>query len=436
MKRYIGYIIVMAYLLLPACLAAEVKEYHLDNGMDVFVVEDHKAPIATFQVWYRVGSRNEPAGKRGISHLLEHMMFKGTPKYGSKMFSRIIKKNGGTDNAYTTRDYTAYFQILSSDRIDLSVDLEADRMQNLTLDPRELRSETQVVMEERRLRYEDDPQNLLFEEIIAASFKAHPYHYPVIGWMSDLASIDHKDIYDYYRSYYSPDNAFIVVIGDVEPDDVFQKIKKTFGPIPPGGGRAVISTVEPEQDGERSVYLEKEAKLPYLLIAYHTPSVPHEDSYALDVLASILSGKSGRLYKNMVYRDKVALEAFAEYLGTYLDPMLFFLGGSTTPDKDIKDVEKALYAEIDILKESPPSEREVQKAKNQVEADFIMGQDSLYVQARVIGMFEVLGGWELKDTYIEKIRKIRPEDVQRVARKYFTETNRTVGILVPEKEKE
>ena len=181
MKRHIGYILLLVYLLLPAFLNAEVKEYSLDNGMNVLIVEDHKAPIATFQVWYRVGSRDEPAGKRGISHLLEHMMFKGTPKYGSKMFSRIIKKNGGTDNAYTTRDYTAYFQIMSSDRIDLSVDLEADRLQNLILDPKELSSEAQVVMEERRLRYEDDPQNLLFEEVIAAAFKAHPYQYPVIG---------------------------------------------------------------------------------------------------------------------------------------------------------------------------------------------------------------------------------------------------------------
>jgi zinc protease len=436
MKRHIGYIIVMAYLLLPACLNAEVKEFNLDNGMDVFIVEDHKAPIATFQVWYRVGSMNEPAGKRGISHLLEHMMFKGTPKYGSKMFSRIIKKNGGTDNAYTTRDYTAYFQIMSSDRVDLSIDLEADRLRNLILDPKELSSEAKVVMEERRLRYEDDPQNLLFEEVIAAAFKAHPYQYPVIGWMSDLASIDREDVYPYYRSYYSPDNAFIVVIGDVNAEDVFQKIKKTFGPIPAGDSRKVIKTVEPEQRGERRVYLKKEAKLPYLLIAYHTPSVPHEDSYALDVLESVLSGKSGRLYMNMVRRDKVALEAFAEYLGTYLDPMLFFLGGATTPDKDIKDVEKALYAEIDKLKEQPPSEREVQKAKNQVEAGFIMGQDSLYVQARVVGMFEMLGGWELKDKYLEGIRKVTPADVQRVASKYFTETNRTVGILIPKEGKE
>ena len=436
MRKHVGYIIVMAYLLLPAYLNAEVQERHLDNGMDVFIVEDHKAPIATFQVWYRVGSRNEPAGKRGISHLLEHMMFKGTPKYGSKMFSRIIKKNGGTDNAYTTRDYTAYFQIMSSDRIDLSIDLEADRLQNLILDPKELSSEAQVVMEERRLRYEDDPQNLLFEEVIAAAFKAHPYQYPVIGWMSDLESIDRRDVYPYYRSYYSPDNAFIVVIGDVNAGDVFQKIKKAFGPIPAGDSRTVIKTVEPEQKGERRVYLKKEAKLPYLLIAHHTPSVPHQESYALDVLESVLSGKSGRLYKNVVHRDKVALEAFAEYLGTYLDPMLFFLGGATTPDKDIQDVEKALYAEIDKLKEKPPSEREIQKAKNQVEAGFIMGQDSLYVQARVVGMFEMLGGWELKDKYLEEIRKVTPEDVQRVARKYFTEANRTVGILIPKKGKE
>ncbi|UCG79478.1 MAG: insulinase family protein [Nitrospirota bacterium] len=418
-------------MLLPACLSAEVMEDRLDNGMKVLIIEDHKAPVATFQVWYKVGSRDEPAGKRGISHLLEHMMFKGTPKYGSKVFSQMIKNNGGVDNAFTTRDHTAYFQILSSDRLDISIELEADRMRNLLLDPKELEAEARVVMEERRLRTEDDPQNLLFEEVIAAAFKAHPYKYPVIGWMSDLSSIDRDDMADYYNKYYSPDNAFIIVVGDVDAGEVLKEIRAAFGPIPKGAARPEVATEEPEQSGEKRVYLEKEASLPYILIAYHVPNFPDEDSYALDVLSSILSGKSGRLYRNIINGDKVAVNAFGEYLSDYLDPMLFILGGTALPGKDIEEVETALIEEIEKIKRIPPLEREVQKARNQVEAAFIMGQDSLYSQARVIGSFEMLGGWRLKDRYVDGIRNVKPEDVQRVARKYFVKNNRTVGILMP-----
>lgn len=436
MKKAVYIAVTVAIFLGPVALGAEVEKYRLKNGLKILIVEDHKAPLATFQIWYRVGARNEPSGKKGMSHLLEHMMFKGTAEYGSKMFSRIVQKNGGIDNAYTTKDYTAYFQTLSSDRIDISIELEADRMRNLTLDPGELKAEIEVVKEERRLRYEDDPRNSLFEEVMAAAFKAHPYQHPVIGWMSDLSSIGRDELYDYYRTYYSPDNAFIIVAGDIKPEETLKKIKKAFGKIPRGDKRTEISTVEPEQKGERRVYLKKEAKLPYVLVAYHVPNFPHEDGYALDVLESILSGKSGRLYRNIVYLKKAALEAFAEYFEIYLDPMLFFLGGAAPPGKDVKGVEDALYEEMEKIKKSPPDEREVRKAKNQVAASFIMNQDSLYMRARVIGMFEMVGDWKMKDGYLEGIQKVTPEDVRRVARKYFTEENRTVGILVPKQDKE
>jgi zinc protease len=249
--------------------------------------------------------------------------------------------------------------------------------------------------------------------------------------MSDLELISRKDVYDYYKAYYAPDNAFIVVIGDVDAERIFEKINGIFGSIPRGKERAKIGTVEPVQQGERRIALIKEAQLPYLLIAYHVPNFPHEDSYALDVLESILSGKSGRLYKNIVYDEKIALNAFSDYMEIYLDPMLFVIGGTAPADGDIEKVEKALYREIEKVKKTPPSAREVQKAKNQVEASFIMGQDSLYMQARVVGMFEILGSWRLKDTYVEGIRKVTPEDVQRVANKYFATENRTVGVLIP-----
>jgi zinc protease len=415
-------------------LSNGVKEYKLGNGLRVLFIEEHKAPVATFQVWYRAGLRNEPTGKSGLSHLLEHMMFKGTPKYGPKTFSRIVQKNGGTDNAYTTKDYTAYFELFSSDRITLSIDLEADRMRNLTLDPEEILSERSVVMEERSLRYEDDPQNSLFEEVVAAAFKVHPYQRPVIGWMSDLKSVEREDLYNYYKAHYSPDNAVVIIVGDVNADEIMGKISRSFGNITPGLSRKNITYTEPEQRGEKRVLLRREAELPYILIAYHTPSFPDEDSYALDVLSLILSnGKSSRLYQSLVYEKKISISASADYSGFNKDPYLFFFSATASPDKDIKEVEDSLYSEIDRIKTEPPSEREIQKAKNQIESSFIMGQDSIYIQAMKYGIFEIIGDWRLIDRYLDGIRKITPEDVARVAKKYFKEDNRTVGILIPTK---
>ncbi len=423
-------------LIIPSTLyALDIKEQKLDNGLKVLIVEKHKAPVATFQVWYRTGSRDEPAGKSGLSHLLEHMMFKGTSRYGPSVLSKIIQKSGGTDNAYTTQDYTVYLELFSSDRITLPIDLEADRMQNLTLDPKEMFSERSVVMEERRLRYEDDPQNSLFEEVEAAAYKVHPYQRPVIGWMSDLKSIERDDLYNYYKTHYSPSNAVIVIVGDVKADQIIEHIKILFGDIPPGPLRKNINFSEPEQRGERRVLLRREAELPYLLVAYHAPSFPHEDSYALDVLSLILSGgKSSRLYTSLVYEKKIALDVDSDYDGFNREPYLFFLDATASPGSDIKDVENTLYAEIEKIKKEPPSEREIQKAKNQIEASFIMEQDSIYLEAIKYGIFEMLGDWGLIDRYLEGIRKVTREDIVKVANRYLKEDNRTVGILIPTKE--
>ena len=432
MKKFI--LLIILILLIPLSLSAGVNEYKLDNGLKVLVIEDHKSPLATFQIWYRVGSRDEPAGKSGISHLLEHMMFKGTPKYGSKAFSKMVKKKGGVDNAFTTKDYTMYYQTLASDRIDISIELEADRMQNLILDPKEVIAERDVVMEERRMRYEDDPQNSLYEEVLAAAFKSHPYHWPVIGWMSDISSIERDGLLSHYKAYYSPDNAVIVVSGDVQADEIIKKIKASFEDISPASGRVVVTSREGGQKGERRISLKREAELPYIIAVYHTPSFPHPDSYALEVLGMILSGgKSSRLYRSIVYEKKLAIGASADYSGLHKDPYLFLLAATAAPGKDIKDVENALYAEIEKIKKELPSEREVQKAKNQIEASFVMGQDSIYYQAQIAGMFEMLGSWKLKEQYLENIKKVIPEDISMAAKKYLTEDNRTVGILIPTK---
>ena len=424
-------------LIIPLSANADTKEYNLDNGLKVLIIEDHKAPLAIFQIWYRVGSRNEPIGKSGLSHLLEHMMFKGTPKSGSKEFSKIVQKNGGVDNGFTTKDYTMYYQSLASDRIAISIELEADRMKNLIIDPKEVLAERSVVMEERRMRYDDDPQNSLHEEVMAAAYKSHPYHWPVIGWMSDIASIERNDLYNHYMAYYSPDNAVIVVSGDIKADEIIQKIKAAFGKIPADPDRRPVTSREDEQKGERRVSLKREAELPYVIGAYHTPSFPDKDSYALEVLGTVLSGgKSSRVYKAIVHEKKLALSAYADYSGLSKDPYLFMFGATAAPGKDIRDVENSLYEEIEKIKKEPPAENEVQKAKNQIEASFIMGQDSIYFQAELAGMFEMIGGWKLKEQYLEGIRKVTPQDVSRVAKKYLVENNRTVGVLIPTKPEE
>jgi len=431
--RLLKFVLILAFIIVPFAAHAAVKEYTLKNGLKVLIIEDHKAPLATFQIWYRVGSKDEPMGKTGISHLLEHMMFKGTPKYGSKQFSNIIQRNGGTDNAHTTKDYTMYHQTLSSDRIDLSIKLEADRMINLLLEPKEVVAERNVVMEERRMRYEDNPQSSLYEEVITTAFKAHPYQWPVIGWMSDIVSVERKDLYRYYRTYYSPNNAFIVISGDVKAEDILSKVRKAFEHKRPSK-RSFIKdrTEEPQQRGEKRVYLKREVELPYILMAYHVPSFPHEDSFALDVLSTILSGgKSSRLYKNIVYEKRLALNTFADYSGFYKDPFLFVFGGTAAPKKNIEDVEKAIYDEIEKVKKESPSEMEIQKAKNQIEAAFVFAQDSTYSRAFYTGMFEMLGNWRLMDKYLEGVRKVKPEDVQAAAKKYLIDDNKTVGILVP-----
>ena len=412
-----------------------VYEETLPNGLKIFAIKDPNAPLSVFQVWYDAGSIHEQIGKTGISHLLEHMMFKGTPKYGPKVFSKLIKRAGGIDNAGTSKDFVFYYQKLAPDRLHLSIELEADRMRNLIMDPKETLAERNVVMEERRMRYEDDPQSLVYEAVLATAFKNHPYRWPVIGWMADLRAITRDDLWDYYRTRYVPNNAFIVVAGNIDIESVMTKIRKEFGAIPRGPEIEKLNVGEPEQRGQKRVFVKKTAELPYVLSAYKAPNILNDDSYALEVLATVLAGgKSARIYKSLIDQHQIALSAGAGYSGIQKYPFLFYLYATALPGNEISDVEKALYEEVDKIKEAPPEEREVQKAKNQIEADFIMNQDSIFYRGMVLAQFELIGDWRLRDKYIEGIREVTPVDVQRVARKYLIEDQRTVGILVPLKD--
>ena len=430
----ISWVLLVVALLEGAGFAQDLKvtEKVLPNGLKVLLKEEHKAPVVTFQIWYRVGARNERLGKTGMSHLLEHMMFKGTAKYGPKTFSRIVQRNGGNDNAFTSKDYTAYFENFAADRLEIAMDLESDRMRNLLLDPKEFLSERDVVKEERRMRYEDDPTSTMVEQMMATAFAAHPYQWPVIGWMADLENLTRDDLSRQYKTYYAPNNATVVIVGDFDTRKVLPLVEKYFGGIPRGPEVPKVGAVEPKQLGEKRVTVRREAELPAVFSGYKVPTIKDPDAYALNVLQVILSsGKSSRLYKSLVYDKQIALYAGGDYDDVSADPHLFYVYAGVMPGKSTDEVEKALYAEIERLKAEPVTDEELQKAKNQVEANFIMGQDSVFYQAMLLGQFETVAEWRLLERYVPGVQAVKKEDVQNVAKKYFTEDNRTVGILVP-----
>lgn len=414
-------------------VAAEPNEYVLSNGMKVLLVEVPKAPVATVQVWYKVGSRNEVMGRAGLSHMLEHMMFKGTSRYPKGSFSRLIRKNGGMDNAFTSQDFTAYFENLAADRVELALEMEADRMQGLIFDRNELTTEREVVKEERRLRTEDDPQGALVEALFAQAYMSHPYHWPVIGWFGDLDAMSIEDLQRHYDTYYSPNNATLVVVGDINAETLLPTIKQLFEPIPKGPEPKPVLTMEGEQRGERRFLLKREAQVPFVMMGYRVPNYTSEDSYALDVLESILSrGKSSRLYQSLVYDQKLSLAVGAEYGLMQADPGLFYFYALVSPGQKVEAVEEALNKEIRRLQNEPPSELELQRAKNQVEAARIFEQDSNFRRAMLLGQAETVGaGWQKVDQFLERIRLVTAKDVQRVARQYLIEDSRTVGTLTP-----
>jgi len=415
-----------------AGLGEQVLETTLSNGLKVILLENPKAPLITFHIWYRVGSRNEEWGKTGLSHILEHMMFKGTKKYGPEDYSRIIQENGGETNAFTSRDYTGYFATLRSDRVQVVMDLEAERMTNLNLREEDFVTERMVVMEERRQRTEDDPQAFLMEQLEATAFQVQPYHWPIIGWMEDLMRITLEDLKKYYQTYYNPANAFLVAVGDFKRGEMLSRIEKTFGAIPPGTAPKQEKPKDPPQAGERRISVKKDAQLPFLVMGYRVPNLRHPDSYVLEVINAILSGgKSSRLYQRLVLEKQLALEADSENSFLSKDPALFYVYATPLPGKQVGEVEKAMEEEIERLQKEPIEERELKKVKNQLESSFIYSQDSLFFQAMLLARYEITQSWKGIDPYLPLIQRVTPEDIQRVARQYLIPDNRTVGTLIP-----
>jgi zinc protease len=415
----------------PARLA--VTEATLDNGLRVLIQEDPRNPIVAVQMFYRVGSRNELPGATGLAHFLEHMMFKGTPTRGRGEISRLIELNGGRDNAFTTKDMTGYHVNIAADRLDLVLTIEADRMRNLLLAPAEIDSERKVVMEERRSRIDDDPEGVVYEAMSSVAFLAHPYRWPIIGWMSDIARINPAELRAFYDTYYQPNNAILVIAGDVKAPDALALVRRHFGPIPRGANPAPVTALEPPQNDERRVIVRKEdAQLPVVNIAWHVPNFRSDDAPALEVLSTILSeGRASRLYRHLVYEKRMALGAGGEYSYSALDPTLFWFYATLLPGQTPEAVEQALLGEVEQLKKEPVPAEELERARNQIEASFVWQQDSVFSRASILGRFEMLGSWRLLDDYLPRIRKVTAADLQQVARRYFLVDRKNISILLP-----
>ena len=408
----------------------DIRESQLENGLDVLILEDHAVPLVAVQVWYRVGSRNERPGLTGISHFLEHLMFKGTPKYGPGMYSVLIQRYGGTNNAFTSADMTAYHAVLPASRLELALELEADRMTNLLLDPEALTSEREVVKEERRLQ-ENTPTGPMYEELSAAAFKAHPYQWPTIGWMSDIEAITRDDLLAHYRTYYTPNNATLILVGDMDIAQALELVRRHFGPIPQGPSAPRVRPPEPPQVGERRVEIPRPTAVPVVRIAYHIPQFDHPDALPLEVLSQILSqGESSRLYRELVYHQQLATSVSTD-ADLRVDPGLFTIVCMLQAGKSPAEVEAVIYAQLMQVTAESITEHELQKAINQALSGFVFRQDSIKHQAFTIGSFHILQSYKVINEYIDRLRQVTKQDVVRVARTYLTKQNRTVVTVVP-----
>ena len=420
-------------------MSAEVQEFKLDNGLKIVVQEDHRAPVVVSQVWYRAGALDEVNGKTGVAHVLEHMMFKGTKTVPAGKFSRLIAAAGGKENAFTAQDQTTYYQQLEKSNLPLSMKLEADRMANLNLTDEEFAKEIKVVMEERRWRTEDKPQSKVNEQFNSTIYHVHPYGRPVVGWMNDLENMTADDAREWYKTWYAPNNATLVVVGDVNAQDVLKLAKQYFGPLKAHAIPARKPQVEPEQKGERRVIVKAQAKLPYVLMGFHVPTLQDADKdvepYALEILAGVLNGNaSARLNQNLVRQSQIAIDVDAGYdMVQRGRQSIFVLDGTPSEGKSVAELEAAILNEIEKIKTGGVTEEELQRVKAQVIAADVYQRDSMFYQAMQIGNLETAGfSWRILKDYPAKLQAVTAEQVQLVAKKYFNKDNLTVATLDPQ----
>ena len=422
----------------PALAASDTAEHKLANGMRVIVKPDRRAPVVVVMLLYRVGSVDEVNGVTGVAHVLEHMMFKGTAATPAGEYSRAIAGAGGRDNAFTSSDYTGYFAVLQKSRLELALRLEADRMANLTLAPEEFAKEIKVVMEERRLRTDDRPRALVYEQLMATALTAHPYRNPIIGWMSDLENMRVEDARDFYQRWYIPNNATLVVVGDVKPDAVIALAEKYFGAIPARGLPERKPQDEPAQLGAKRVVVKAPAELPYVLMAFRTPALRDPERewepYALEMLAAVLDGsEAARLSRTLVREERIASSANASYDSVARGPGFFYLAAIPTPGRSPAEVEQALRREMAKIIEQGVSQEELDRVKAQAVAAHVFQRDSMFFQARQIASLEAAGiSHQTLDLQLKKLREVTPEQVQEVARKYFRNDVLTIATLDPQ----
>ena len=436
-KQWIATAVLCAGMVM-SCAPARAQEYSvttktLKNGMKVLVQSDHSIPNVALYIFYRIGSRNEHPGTTGISHFFEHMMFNGAKKYGPGDLDKVMEANGGANNAYTTQNVTVYQDWFPRSALPLIFDIEADRIQNLSFDPEKIKSERQVVASERRLSVDNENFGSLDEQLWATAFIAHPYQWPVVGWMSDIESWTIEDLKHHFEMGYSPSNATMVVVGDVSAEEIFALCEKMIEPIPSHAPPPPVVTVEPEQLGERRLVLHKAAQLPLLLIGYHVPQSNNPDYYALNILRTVLfQGESSRMYQRLVDQDQIALGVNSAQQPAF-DPTIALLIAQVKQNADPAACEKAIYDELEKVKSAPISDKELEKAKNIRLVEFYKQMQTINGRANTIGTYEVFfGDYHRLFDAAKNYAAVNKEDVQRVAKKYFGANNRTVATLVPD----
>jgi zinc protease len=407
----------------------EVRKTVLSNGLVVLTRELHTSPIVTSMIWYRVGSRNEELGHTGKSHFLEHMLFKGTERFKKGEIDLLTLKNGGGNNAFTSHDFTAYYFNFASDRWQLALDIESDRMTNCAFEPEEFEAEKKVVIEELKTGL-DSPWGLLVQETDAAAYKVHPYRNPVVGWLHDVETASAAEQQNYYRRYYHPNNAILVLVGDFQTDRVLERVNDVFSANPSGPEPPPMTLVEPEQRGERRIVVRWRSKIPRIAIAYHAPQIAHPDTYALQVLGVILAeGKASRLYQRMVEREQSVTFVTAEY-GEARDPTLFHIRAEARGAHPIEAIEGSIHDELTDIASIGVTAHEMDRAKHQIEAHFILSRERTLDQAILLGQIETLHGLDYIDSYLSRIAAVTPDEVSEVCCQYLHQDNRTVARLL------
>ena len=435
--------LLLGALYLPLVVAADTQpthEFFLDNGLKVIVREDHRAPVVVSQLWYKVGSSYESPGKTGLSHALEHMMFKGSRKLEAGEASRILRELGAEENAFTSDDYTAYYQVLARDRLAVAFELEADRLASLKLPADEFAREIEVIKEERRLRTDDKPSALAYERFKAMAYPASGYHTPTIGWMADLKRMTVEELRIWYKRWYAPNNATLVVVGDVTPDEVRTLAERYFGPIDKQPVPIAKRPLELDEPGERRLQLHVQTQVPSLIMAFNTPGLATSENptqiHALRLISALLDGGySARLPQQLERGQELVTSASAWYNAYARGDSLFVLSAAPNIQKGrtLEEVEEGLWQQLELLKQTAPSAEELERVRAQVIAGLVYERDSITQQATTIGQLETVGlSWRLMDDELSALEAVTPKDIQQAARTYFTRSRLSVAHVLPE----